>query len=87
MHVITLFKYNFSLYLLTSSYIIASYFVLKAIIIYTKGRKEYLNSLSDISEIVKKEEPIKKEAKKKNKSKEKETEENKKEEKEVKEND
>ncbi len=64
MHVITIFKYDFRLYLLTSSYVIAIYYVLKAIILYTKGRKDYLNSLSDISEIVKKEEPIKKEAKK-----------------------
>lgn len=64
MHVITLFRYDFRLYLLTSSYVIAIYYVLKAIILYTKGRKDYLNSLSDISEIVKKEEPIKKEAKK-----------------------
>ncbi len=64
MHVITLFKYDFRLYLLTSSYVFSIYFVLKAIILYTKGRKEYLQELSDISEIVKKDEPQKKEAKK-----------------------
>ncbi len=64
MHVITLFKYEFQFYLLTSSYVIAIYYVLKATILYTKGRKEYLESLSDIPEIVKKEEPVKKEAKK-----------------------
>lgn len=64
MHIITFYKYDFRLYLLTSSYIIGIYYVLKSIIIYTKARKEYLNSLSDISEIVKKEEPVKKEAKK-----------------------
>ena len=64
MHVITLFQYDFQFYLLTSSYVIAIYYVLKATFLYTKGRKEYLNSLSDISEIVKKEAPIKKEAKK-----------------------
>lgn len=64
MHVITLFKYDFRFYLLTSSYLFSIYYVLKAIILYTKERKDYLNSLSDISEIVKKEEPIKKEAKK-----------------------
>ena len=68
MHVITKFQYDFRLYLLTSSYIIAIYYVLKAIVIYTQDRKQYLNELSDISEIVK-EEPIKKEAKKR-KSKE-----------------
>lgn len=64
MHVITMFKYDFRSYLLTSSYIFAIYYVLKAIVLYTKGRREYLKSLSDISEIVKKEEPVKKEAKK-----------------------
>ncbi len=66
MHVITMFNYNFMLYLLTSSYIIGIYFVLKCIIIYTKGRRDYLRQFSDISEIVKKDEPIKKEATKKN---------------------
>lgn len=70
MHVITLFKYNFMLYLLTSSYIFSIYYVLKAIVLYTKGRREYLNSLSDISEIVKKDNPVVKEAKKKNEKEE-----------------
>lgn len=73
MHVITLYKYNFQLYLLASSNIFAIYYVLKSIIIYTKGRKQYLESLSDISEIIK-DEPQKKDAKK-----QKATEENKKE--------
>lgn len=66
MHVITLFKYDFRFYLLTSSYVFSIYYVLKAIFLYTKGRKDYLDSLSDISEIVKKDEPVKKEAKKRN---------------------
>lgn len=66
MHIITLFKYDFRFYLLTSSYIFSIYYVLKAILLYTKGRKAYLDSLSDISEVVKKDEPIKKEAKKRN---------------------
>ena len=65
MHVITLLKYDFRLYLLTSSYIFSIYFVLKSIILYTKEKRDYLRSFSDISEIVKKEEPQKKEAKKK----------------------
>lgn len=65
MHIITFYKYDFRFYLLTSSYVFSIYYVFKSIVMYTKGRKEYLNSLSDISEIVKKEEPIKKEAKKK----------------------
>ena len=68
MHFITLFKYDFRVYLVTSAYVFSIYYVLKSIIIYTKGRKEYLNTLSDISEIVKKDEPIKKEAKKRNES-------------------
>ena len=67
MHIITFYKYDFRFYLLTSSYVFSIYYVFKSIVMYTKGRKEYLNSLSDISEIVKKEEPIKKEAKKRNK--------------------
>lgn len=70
MHVITLFKYDFRFYLLTSSYIFSIYYVLKAIALYTKGRREYLKSLSDISEIVKKDEPVIKEAKKRNDNKE-----------------
>ncbi|MCI8411152.1 MAG: hypothetical protein HFJ40_01625 [Clostridia bacterium] len=65
-HVINLFKYDFRTYLLTSSYIFSIYYVLKSIILYTKGRREYLKTLSDISDIVKKDEPIKKEAKKRN---------------------
>ena len=70
MHVINVYKYDFRYYLLTSSYIFSIYYVLKSIILYTKEKKEYLNSLSDISEIVKKEEPVKKEAKKKSKKEE-----------------
>lgn len=69
-HIITRYEYQFQFYILTSSYTIATYYVLKSIILYTKGRKEYLKGLSDISEIVKKEEPVKKEAKKQNPSKE-----------------
>lgn len=65
-HVITFYKYDFRVYLLTSSYIFAIYYVLKSVIIYTKEKRKYLKNLSDISEIVK-EEPIKKEAKKRKK--------------------
>lgn len=63
-YVITRYDYQFQFYLLTSSYIFAIYYILKAIVVYTKARKEYLKTLSDIPEIVKKDEPIKKEAKK-----------------------
>lgn len=64
-HVITIYHFDFRTYLLTSSYVFAIYYVLKSIIIYTKARRKYLKSLSDVSEIVK-DEPIIKEAKKRN---------------------
>lgn len=70
MHIIALLKYDFRAYLIISSFAFSIYYVLKSIVIYTKSRKEYLNSLSDISEIVKKDEPMKKEAKKRNKDEE-----------------
>lgn len=70
-HVITKYDYQFQVYLLTSSYVISIYYILKAIIIYTKGRKKYLDNLSDIPEILKKDEPVKKEAKKRNEIEEK----------------
>ena len=62
-------RFNFRIknYALAESYIFAIYFVLKSIVIYTQGRREIEKSLSDISEIVKKEEPLKKEATKKEK--------------------
>lgn len=69
MHIITLLNLDLKTYLFISSLAFAVYYALKAIILYTKGRKEYLLSLSDINEIVKKEEPIKKEAKKRRKTK------------------
>ncbi len=58
------FNLSFQNYLLTSSYVFAIYYILKAIVIYTKGKKEDLDKLSDIKEIVK-DEPIKKKATKK----------------------
>ena len=69
MHVVTKYKFDFQIYLTASSYIFSIYYVLKSIIIYTKGRKKYLDELSDVKEIVKKDEPIKKEATKKTKNK------------------
>lgn len=64
MHVVTLFKYDFRWYLAISSVIVTIYYLLKAIIIYTKDKKEDLKKLSDISKIVKEDKPVKKEAKK-----------------------
>lgn len=63
-HMATLFNYDFRLYVVTFSYLFAIYYILKAILVYTKEKKEYLQSLSDISDIVKKDKPVKKEAKK-----------------------
>lgn len=64
-YIVKKYGFDFSIYLGASAYIFASYCTLKAIIIYTKGRKQLLNDLSDVKEIVQKEEPIKKEASKK----------------------
>lgn len=63
-HISTLLKYDFRLYVVTFSYLFAIYYIIKAVLIYTKEKKEYLQSLSDISDIVKKDKPAKKEAKK-----------------------
>lgn len=66
-HISTLLKYDFRLYVVTFSYLFAIYYIIKAVLIYTKEKKEYLQSLSDISDIVKKDKPAKKEAKKREK--------------------
>lgn len=65
-YVTNLFKFDFRYYVLTSSYIFSIYYVFKDIIIYTRENRKYLRELSDISDIVKKEEPSKKKATKKN---------------------
>ena len=52
---------KFIIYLSLFSYIISIYYIAKNIIIYKKMQKEYIKSLSDINEIVKKEKPVKKE--------------------------
>ena len=61
--VINRFKIDFDKYVLFSTYTFAIYYILKSIIIYTIEKRKYLDSLSDIHEIVSNE-PIKKEAKK-----------------------
>ena len=66
-HMINIFKCDFNTYLLISSGVFSIYFILKAIIIFTKDRKKYLDSLSDISQIVNEDKPIVKEATKKTK--------------------
>lgn len=62
-HVVNKMNISFQTYILFSTYSFAIYYVLKSILIYTKEKRKYLKSLSDIHEIVSKE-PIKKEAKK-----------------------
>ena len=53
--------------IIVSSYAFSIYYILKAIILYTKERRDYLKSLSDIKEIVDIK-PTKKEAKKREKN-------------------
>lgn len=60
------FEFRFQNYSAALGYIFSIYFVLRGIIIYTQGRKKIVDDYSDIKEILKKEEPIKKEATKKN---------------------
>lgn len=69
-HMTNLFEYDFKNALIISAIVAGIYYVVKGIILYTKERKELLNNLSDISEIVKKDEPVKKEAKKREKKQE-----------------
>ena len=67
-HVVQSNKFEFANYILVSSYIFSIYYLLKAIFIYTKERREYLKSLSDIKDIVSNE-PVKKVATKKGEQK------------------
>jgi len=63
-HMVELQKIEFANYILLSSYIFSIYYLFKALCIYTKERRDYLKSLSDIKEIVAND-PIKKDATKK----------------------
>ena len=67
-HVITVSNFQFSNYILISSYLISLYFVLKAVLIAAKDKREYLKNLSDIREIVDIK-PTKKNAEKRKESK------------------
>ena len=67
MHMVALIKCDFIHYMFFSAGSIASYYLIKEIIVFTKQKRDDLRNLSDISEIVKKDEPIKKEAKKRSK--------------------
>lgn len=63
-HIVELQKFKFANYILLSSYVFSIYYLFKALVIYTKEKRDYLNSLSDIKEIVAND-PIKKDATKK----------------------
>lgn len=58
-YVCILFETKFVLLVAIASYSFAIYYIAKAIVIHKKMTKEYIKSLSDIKEIVKKEEPEK----------------------------
>ena len=66
-HMVAIIKCDFIHYMFFSAGAIAIYYLIKEIIIFTKHKRDDLRNLSDISEIVKKDEPIKKEAKKRGK--------------------
>ena len=51
-HIIERANLEFTNYILVSSYVFTAYYMLKSMIIYTIDRKRYLNSLSDIKDIV-----------------------------------
>ena len=61
MQVVEIAKIKFTTYILISNYTFAIYYILKSGILYTIEKKKYLESLSDIKEIVNTQ-PIKKEA-------------------------
>ena len=65
-HIVKTKDLKFQNYVLISSYAFSAYYILKAVIVFTKERKEYLKSFSDIREIVDIE-PTKKEAEKRKK--------------------
>ena len=62
-YIVELKKLNFEYYLIISGIMFFIYYIIKTMVVNTKEKKEYLNSLSDIKEIVAND-PIKKEAKK-----------------------
>ena len=64
-HILKLFNLEFKPYIIGSLVAVFIYYVLKCIIIYTVVKRKSLKDLSDISKIVKEDEPVKKEATKK----------------------
>ena len=68
-HVVQLQELQFSTYIIISAFAFVVYYVLKSMILYTIEKRRYLQSLSDIKEIVDTK-PTKKEAKKRKNKKE-----------------
>ena len=66
MHVTQTTNFGFTKYIFISSSVITIYYILKAILVYTKDKRNYLKNLSDIREIVDIK-PTKKQAKKREK--------------------
>lgn len=64
MHIVTKYGYELKTYIWYSLYFVVIYYIIKATVVYTAGKKEYLDGFNDIAEIVK-DEPQKKEAKRK----------------------
>ena len=64
-HIVNIANIGFDIYIKISIFLFSIYFLIKSMIIYTIEKKRYLNSLSDIKEIIVNE-PTKKEAKKSN---------------------
>ena len=58
----TRYSINVKLYELISGAVFVIYYLFKIFVIYTTGRKKVLNSLSDIADIVKEDEPKRKKA-------------------------
>ena len=67
-HIVEVHNFEFTGYILASSYLFSIYYLFKALIIYTKEKKDYVDSLSDIKEIVSNN-PVKKEATRKGEKK------------------
>lgn len=62
--IVDIFKFDMLSFIVTSSFVFPIYYVIKAIVIDTRERREELKKLSDIKDIVKEEKPSKKVAKK-----------------------
>ncbi len=58
MHIVNLLKYDLKKYLFISGIVISIYYMVKGIVEYTKEKRKRLKDLSDISDIVKEDEPV-----------------------------